>query len=110
MCSSDLPPQWGALVFLGVSSMYLGFFAWYRGLAQAGVAYGMQVQHLQVLFTLVWSVWLLGESITIVTVVSALVVIGAVAWAQLTRGNKAGTTQPIHRALFRDGGGRGSPH
>jgi drug/metabolite transporter (DMT)-like permease len=77
--------EWSALILLGVSSMYLGFFAWYRGLSQAGVAYGGQVQQLQVLFSLLWSAVLLGESVTWLTVGAALVVIGAVAWAQMAR-------------------------
>lgn len=77
--------EWGALILLGVSSMYLGFFAWYRGLSQAGVAYGGQVQQLQVLFSLVWSALLLREAVTWLTVLTALVVVGAVAWAQVAR-------------------------
>lgn len=77
--------QWSALVILGLSSMYLGFFAWYRGLSQAGTAYGGQVQQLQVLLSLVWSAVLLGETVTWLTVLAALVVVGAVAWAQLAR-------------------------
>ena len=43
---------WTSLVVLGVSSMYIGFFAWYRGLALAGIATGGQVQQLQALLTL----------------------------------------------------------
>lgn len=77
--------QWSALILLGLSSMYLGFFAWYRGLSQAGVAYGGQVQQLQVLFSLVWSAVLLREAVTWLTVGAALVVVGAVAWAQVAR-------------------------
>lgn len=77
--------QWGALILLGVSSMYLGFFAWYRGLSQAGVAYGGQVQQLQVSFSLLWSALLLGEVVTWITVGAAIVVIAAVAWAQVAR-------------------------
>lgn len=77
--------EWGALFLLGVSSMYLGFFAWYRGLSQAGVAYGGQVQQLQVLFSLVWSALLLREAVTWLTVLTALIVVGAVAWAQVAR-------------------------
>ena len=77
--------QWGALILLGLSSMYLGFFAWYRGLSEAGVAYGGQVQQLQVLFSLVWSAVLLREAVTWLTVGAALVVVGAVAWAQVAR-------------------------
>lgn len=77
--------EWGALVLLGVSSMYLGFFAWYRGLALAGTAYGGQVQQLQALLTLLWSALLLGETVTLMTVATALVVVLCVAWAQRSR-------------------------
>ena len=77
--------EWGALVLLGVSSMYLAFFAWYRGLAMAGTALGGQVQQLQPLLTLAWSALLLGETVTPATVVTALVVIACVVWAQRSR-------------------------
>lgn len=77
---------WTALVLLGVSSAYLGFFAWYRGLAMAGTAYGGQVQQLQTLLTLVWSALLLGEEVTWGTLAAAIIVVVAVAWAQRSRG------------------------
>ena len=77
--------QWVALVLLGVSSMYLGFFAWYRGLSLAGAAYGGQVQQLQALLTLLWSALLLGETVTLVTAVTAIVVVMCVAWALRSR-------------------------
>lgn len=77
--------EWLALVLLGVSSMYLGFFAWYRGLALAGAAYGGQVQQLQALLTLLWSALLLGEVVTLGTVAAAVAVVGCVAWAQRSR-------------------------
>ena len=76
---------WASLVVLGVSSMYVGFFAWYRGLALAGIARGGQVQQLQALLTLVWSALLLGERITVPTVLAALAVIVAVVWSQRGR-------------------------
>ncbi len=76
---------WSSLVVLGVSSMYVGFFAWYRGLALAGIARGGQVQQLQALLTLGWSALLLGEHITAATVLAALAVILAVVWAQRGR-------------------------
>ena len=79
------PIEWGALVLLGVSSMYLGFFAWYRGLALAGTAYGGQVQQLQALLTLLWSALLLGEPVTAGTVAAAVAVVGFVGWAQWSR-------------------------
>ena len=76
---------WTSLVLLGVSSMYLGFFAWYRGLALAGIARGGQVQQLQALLTLLWSALLLDEVVTRVTVLAAVAVIACVLWAQRAR-------------------------
>jgi len=83
------PAAWWSLVLLGLSSMYLGFFAWYRGLALAGVAHGGQVQQLQALLTLAWSALLLGERVTAPTVLAALIVIGCVVWAQRSRTTRA---------------------
>lgn len=77
--------EWAALIGLGVSSMYLGFFAWYRGLALAGSAYGGQVQQLQAPLTLVWSAAFLGEPVTLLAVATTAVVIASVIWAQRTR-------------------------
>ena len=77
--------QWAALLGLGLSSMYLGFFAWYRGLSMAGVAYGSQVQQLQALLTLLWSALLLGEPVTAGTIAAAVAVIACVVWAQRSR-------------------------
>ncbi len=81
---------WASLVALGVSSMYLGFFAWYRGLAQAGIAVGGQVQQLQALLTLVWSAWWLHEQVSPVTVATAVVVVGCVTWAVRARRHPPG--------------------
>lgn len=83
------PIEWTSLLLLGLSSMYFGFFAWYRGLSMAGVAYGGQVQQLQALLTLAWSAWLLGERVTWLTIGAACVVIAAVAWAQWSRTRRA---------------------
>ena len=79
------PAQWSCLIGLGVSSMYLGFFAWYKGLAEAGIAFGGQVQQLQAPLTLVWSALLLGEVVTLGTVLCTAIVIIAVVWAQRSR-------------------------
>ena len=81
--------DWAALFGLGISSMYLGFFAWYRGLAMAGTAYGGQVQQLQALLTLIWSAWWLGETVTVGTIATAVIVIVCVVWAQRSRGRSA---------------------
>jgi drug/metabolite transporter (DMT)-like permease len=85
---------WLSLVLLGLSSMYLGFFAWYRGLALAGIARGGQVQQLQALLTLLWSALLLSERVTPATVLAALAVIGSVVWAQHGRQAPARLSEP----------------
>lgn len=77
--------DWSALILLGVSSAYVGFFAWYRGLAMAGTALGSQVQQLQALLAIGWSALLLNEQVTWETVIAACLVIIAVAWAQRSR-------------------------
>ncbi len=79
------PMEWSCLIGLGVSSMYLGFFAWYKGLAEAGIAFGGQVQQLQAPLTLVWSALLLGEVVTLGAVMCTAIVIFAVVWAQRSR-------------------------
>lgn len=76
---------WGGFLFIAFFSMYFGFFAWYRGLAQAGVAKGSQMQQLQALMTLGWSALLLGETVGWTTVVAALAVVASVVWAQASR-------------------------
>ena len=66
---------------IGIFSMYLGFFAWYRGLQDFGVSHGSQVQQLQAILTLVWSSLFLGEKVTLTMVVSALGIVACVLWA-----------------------------
>ncbi|MEI9907905.1 MAG: DMT family transporter [Actinomycetota bacterium] len=73
------------LAIISFSSMYLGFFAWYRGLRDAGTAHGSQVQQLQAIMTLGWSALLLGEKVTFAMVLIALGVIGSVFWALISR-------------------------
>jgi drug/metabolite transporter (DMT)-like permease len=69
------------LLAIGFSSMYLGFFAWYRGLRDFGVAHGSQVQQLQAIMTLGWSALLLGETVTLTMVLSAVGIVLCVLWA-----------------------------
>ncbi len=79
---------WGptlALLYLALVSMYVGFFAWYAGLHRAGVARASQVQLLQPVLTLIWSVLLLGETVGVWTVVAALTVLACVVGTQRAR-------------------------
>jgi len=66
--------------YLSFVSMFLGFFAWYRGLALGGIARVGQLQLAQPVMTLGWGYMLLGESIgalQIATAVAVLVSVGA---------------------------------
>ena len=70
---------------MSLFSVFLGFFAWYKGLALGGVARAGQVQLLQPVLTVVWSALLLGEHIGAATVVAALFVVGVALLSRLTR-------------------------
>lgn len=59
--------------------MYLGFFAWYRGLAQGGIAAVGQVQLVQPFLTIAFSAWMLGEALDPATFIAAGLVIGFIA-------------------------------
>ncbi len=69
---------WGGFAYTAVFSMWLGFFAWYHGLALGGVVRVSQVQLLQPFIALLFAVPVLGERLDTVTVAFALAVIGVV--------------------------------
>jgi drug/metabolite transporter (DMT)-like permease len=71
-------PAWAGFLYVSVFSMFLGFFAWYRGLALGGIARVGQVQLLQAFFTVLWSALLLGEQITPLTWIALTIVISMI--------------------------------
>jgi len=76
---------WGGFLYLSFVSMFLGFFAWYRGLARGGVARIGQVQLAQPVLTLLWSALLLGERVSGGMVLAAMAVLVCVLLTQRTR-------------------------
>ncbi len=72
------PAAWGGFAYTAVFSMWLGFFAWYRGLALGGVVRVSQVQLLQPFLALLFAVPVLGEVLQPGTLVFSLAVIGVV--------------------------------
>ena len=74
-------PAWGALAYVSVFSMLVGFVFWYRGLALGGIAGVGQLQLLQPFFGLALAGLLLHEPVApgmlIVTAVVVLCVAGA---------------------------------
>jgi drug/metabolite transporter (DMT)-like permease len=69
------PVQWAAFGYLAVVSMYLGFFAWYRGLAIGPMARVSQVQLVQPVLSIAWAALLLREELTWTTVLGGIAVI-----------------------------------
>lgn len=70
---------WLGFAYVGVFSMYLGFFAWYRGLALGGTARVGQLQLLQPFLTFAAAGLLLGESIDAASIAFAAGVVALVA-------------------------------
>jgi drug/metabolite transporter (DMT)-like permease len=79
------PEAWLGFAYVALFSMFLGFFAWYRGLALGGIARIGQLQLAQPVLTLVWAALLLGESVTAATVAAALAVLACVGLTQRSR-------------------------
>jgi drug/metabolite transporter (DMT)-like permease len=77
--------SWLGFAYVACVSMFLGFFAWYAGLARGGVARIGQVQLAQPVLTLGWSAVLLGEHVGPLTLVTALAVLACVAATQRAR-------------------------
>lgn len=88
--------QWAAFGYTALFSMFLGFFAWYAGMAKAGIAKASQVQLAQPALSMVWGWPLLGEHLSMAAVVTIAVVLGAVV---VGRTAVVHTTQPIPAAV-----------
>ena len=69
---------WGGFAYVTLFSMWLGFFAWYRGLALGGTVRVSQVQLVQPFLALLFAVPVLGERLDGVTVLFSLAVIAVV--------------------------------
>ena len=69
---------WWGFAYVAVFSMWLGFFAWYRGLALGGTVRVSQVQLVQPFLSMLVAVPLLGEKLDAVTVGFGVAVIATV--------------------------------
>ncbi|KAB2328090.1 DMT family transporter [Cytobacillus depressus] len=66
---------WISLFYLSVVSQFLAYVAWYGGMSLGGIARVGQIQYLQPFLMIGFSVLFLGESITWLTIVLAIVVV-----------------------------------
>jgi drug/metabolite transporter (DMT)-like permease len=67
--------EWGMFGYLAAVSMFLGFFAWYRGLAIGPMAQVGQVQLAQPVMSICWAALFLRESIGLPTLLGGIAVI-----------------------------------
>jgi len=83
---------WLAFGYVTLFSQFIGFFAWYAGLAMGGIARVGQVQLLQIFFTMAFSALFFGEHVEASTWIYAAAVI-----ATVVLGRKAAvrTTPPV---------------
>jgi drug/metabolite transporter (DMT)-like permease len=69
---------WWAFGYVAVFSMWIGFFAWYRGLALGGTVRVSQVQLVQPFLSMLFAVPLLGEHLDALTLAFGIAVIATV--------------------------------
>lgn len=69
---------WVGFGYVTVFSMWMGFFAWYRGLALGGTLRVSQVQLVQPFLSLMFAVPVLGEHLSGATLLFSLAVIATV--------------------------------
>lgn len=88
--------HWLAFAYLGLVSMFLGFVAWYRGLAIGPMASVSQVQLVQPLMSIAWAAVLLGEEITPGLVATGVVVVlAATAAVRVRLGSSSVLGDPV---------------
>jgi drug/metabolite transporter (DMT)-like permease len=69
---------WWGFAYVAVFSMWLGFFAWYRGLALGGTVRVSQVQLIQPFLGMLFAVPLLGETLDAPSLAFAAAVVATV--------------------------------
>jgi drug/metabolite transporter (DMT)-like permease len=69
---------WAGFAYVSLFSMWLGFFAWYRGLALGGTVRVSQVQLLQPFLGMLFAIPILGETLDAMTVGFGLAVVATV--------------------------------
>ena len=88
------PTQWAAFAYLGVVSMFLGFFAWYRGLSIGPIAKVSQVQLTQPVLSILWAALILREQLTWQSILAGIAVILCAGIAVRTRHSRTPPARP----------------
>ncbi len=83
------PQAWLGFAYLSAVSMFLGFFAWYRGLAIGPITRVSQIQLVQPVLTILWAALFFGEKVGAVVWIAAAAVVMWAAVAVRARINSA---------------------
>lgn len=69
---------WISFIYLAVVSQFLAYVAWYSGMAMGGIARISQIQYLQPFLMILFAAAFLNESITLFTLLIAVIVVFSV--------------------------------
>jgi drug/metabolite transporter (DMT)-like permease len=100
---------WLGFAYVSVFSMWLGFFAWYRGLAWGGTLRVSQIQLLQPFLSLLLSAPVLGERIEPATLAFSLAVMGCVFLGRRMPVDTRATAIPARAAIVPPRAGSADP-
>jgi drug/metabolite transporter (DMT)-like permease len=92
---------WLAFGYVSLFSQFIGFFAWYAGLAMGGTARVGQVQLLQIFFTIAFAALFFGETVAPSTWLFAAAVIATVVLGRKATVRTASTPAPATSRLAR---------
>ena len=85
----NIASPWMLILYLGLFSQFLGFFAWNAGMKLGGIAKVGQVQLLQTFITLGIAAWLNKEQLDSQTLLFALAIMFCVAFGSRSRQTKS---------------------
>jgi drug/metabolite transporter (DMT)-like permease len=74
-----------SFAYVSAISMYFAFFAWYRGMALAGIARSSQLQLMQPILSITWAALILHEAIHWQTIFAATIVLASITLSRMAR-------------------------
>ncbi|WP_270483938.1 MULTISPECIES: DMT family transporter [Gordonia] len=94
--------QWASFGYLSAVSMFLGFFAWYRGLAIGPMTVVSQTQLVQPVLSVAWGALLLREGVSLGVVAGGIAVIACAAFTVRSRSRDSSVRRsPMSRLTVR---------
>jgi drug/metabolite transporter (DMT)-like permease len=73
---------WFGFLFVSLYSIFLGHYFWANALNTIGIAKASQLQLIQPIITAVLAIFVLNETVSVVTWLTALAILVCVSWTQ----------------------------